>query len=416
MQSPIKRVSEKVSRVVERDPTVTGKSSVNLMCFYLYASHIPRTLEYSDHKDGQAGEKEWKRDTVVQKHCKDLMELVGWVNKDMEVFDVINLKNLNEKVAAAPKEFQPKQRYLAIICDKAYGIWQYAQKNVLIPSGNEAYKVYPRFEEHQEDHSKNWYPMYHYIVQKFNEDDLCRICTTGFKGQGSPCLFLKNHNSSKKKGYCHYTVKESNMTRWLSFMFFNLCPRRFDRTKLINLKPSPEGTYPGCVKGVCCNPYHYMTPKELHTSTLDYDQADRLCHELSDTQRKTNVTGEDYWGQMAVYGSTEAEIFQPTECPFDNPDICIHSFEKIPPLPEMEVTLQKEFDAIVEKYKKNFTTEQIKQEMYDRGLSFYYDRKKKRMQRKKNYSMLKLIHTGVHEQYIEWKRPAREEVVVHVKN
>ena len=310
-EEDIVRLSEKItSKKREHDPAVTGKKYFLMFNLYIGASHIPITMARTQINDKTPShERAWK--SVIHKSCEELASKMNWQNMGMRLWNIINLKNVKEvrKRAGARYKHWPDQKFLAMLCDEARDLWEQARQMGVIMTSHGGYDVFQRYVgKHKDD--LEWYPMYHKFLQKLNEDDIKRVCTDGLE---SSCIFVKNHQTSQRRGQCTFQVGNGNKTPFVSYLCCHVTPYRTypDSSKIKKLHPFPPNTFHGHVDGLCCNPLHYIVDNHYEVSqkiaaqwpttpvlpdTEDWAKAEEhVANMVADIHDEINIPKKDFY-------------------------------------------------------------------------------------------------------------------------
>ena len=263
MSEAIIRLSKQVAgggKKREYDCAVTGKNHFLMFNLYLACHHIPRTLVYFADSEC-ATVPDLVRNATIRKHCLEIMDLVGWINTKVALWNVINLKTLARVRSTSHNGGfvgWSNHKFLAMLCTKAEKLWGETKKYGGVVCHHEGFELFPRV--FNITPTQDWYPMYHYLLQKLNEDDILRVCTDGMR---SSCLFIKDLSTKKQSGHAVFKKGKLN-SLYVKYMRFHLCNGYANSKKISNLFSYPDGEYKGHVNGLCCNPYHYMDRYEKH--------------------------------------------------------------------------------------------------------------------------------------------------------
>ena len=323
MSTIITRRSKVNSAKKKSDISVTDKPHYLVFYIYLNAHHLGRLHEMFQTNEGTTW-KEFNRNIAVNKAIGRFNDLFGWINiESMKIWDFFNLNNVEDHLAryiAKGNDLISILEFLTLLCNRAENMWTVIYENRGVVCHHDGYNVFPWVSSLV--YGQTWFPMYHYFLQKLNEDDIVRICTAGMM---SSCLFIKNHSTEKRSGHAVFKPTHCNKVWFVKYLTFHLKSSQISSKNIPRkVYTYPEGTFPGHIHGLCCNPYHYMTKFEEHCfhdpiiwpkitpqpNTREWEAAgEHVGLQMAVMREKMNCTRHEYYSCVLRYSKQDMTGF-----------------------------------------------------------------------------------------------------------
>lgn len=279
------RISEKIKgngKLKIHDNNIIMKAHFQLFNTYLALHHLPQTMKRFCDTELTLDNDQLAVNHSVRTHCKLLTDMLHWEDLSVEIWDVINLKNLKEHVLRYKDQGNRCQHglvFLGRLNHKAEILWALIRKHKGVIDHHKGYTLFPRYIQGKDD-TTNWSPMHHWLLQKLNEHDIQNLVTHGMK---SSCLFVKDHSTCKVEGHCNF--KRGNKVQYVKYLYFHLGISPYLNSKDIpRIQAYPNNTFPGHVHGLCVNPYHYHTTKPPQKKKKLHER-DKACDEAVSSKR-----------------------------------------------------------------------------------------------------------------------------------